>query len=141
MGGFGAIHTALKYPEYFGKMFGLSSALIVNGIKGMKPGTHNDIADYDYYEQIFGDLDQLEESENNPEYIVNKRLKKGEKIQPIFMACGSEDFLLNENHEFRDFLLKNKVDVTYKESTGIHEWKFWNEYLEPAIEWLLESDK
>ena len=52
MGGFGAIHTALKYPEYFGKMFGLSSALIVNGIKGMKPGSHNDIADYDYYTQI-----------------------------------------------------------------------------------------
>ena len=73
--------------------------------------------------------------------VVAEELKKGEKIQPIFMACGSEDFLLNENHEFRDFLLKNKVDVTYKESTGIHEWKFWNEYLEPAIEWLLESDK
>ena len=53
MGGFGAIHTALKYPERFGKMFGLSSALIVNGIKGMKPGEKNDIADYDYYAQIF----------------------------------------------------------------------------------------
>ena len=129
------------YPEYFGKMFGLSSALIVNGIKGMKPGSHNDIADYDYYTQIFGDLDKLDESENNPEYLVTERLKKEEKIQPIFMACGSEDFLLNENHEFRDFLLKNKVDFTYKESTGIHDWKFWNEYLEPAIEWLLESDK
>ncbi len=138
MGGFGAIHTALKYPEYFGKMFGLSSALIVNGIKGMKPGSHNDIADYDYYTQIFGDLDKLDESENNPEYLVTERLKKEEKIQPIFMACGSEDFLLNENHEFRDFLLKNKVDFTYKESTGIHDWKFWNEYLEPAIQWLIE---
>ena len=138
MGGFGAIHTALKYPERFGKMFGLSSALIVNGIKGMKPGSHNDIADYDYYAQIFGDLDQLEESENNPEYLVTERLKKEEKIQPIFMACGSEDFLLNENHEFRDFLEKKGVDVTYKESTGIHDWKFWNEYLEPAIQWLID---
>ena len=60
------------------------------------------------------------------------------KCLQIFMACGSEDFLLNENHEFRDFLLKNKVDFTYKESTGIHDWKFWNEYLEPAIQWLIE---
>ena len=119
-------------------MFGLSSALIANGIKGMKPFSHNDIADYDYYTQIFGDLDKLDESENNPEYLVTERLKKEEKIQPIFMACGSEDFLLNENHEFRDFLLKNKVDFTYKESTGIHDWKFWNEYLEPAIQWLIE---
>ena len=137
MGGFGAIHTALKYPEHFGKMFGLSSALIVNGIKGMKPGEKNDIADYDYYAQIFGDLDQLEESANNPEYLVAERKKKGGTIQPIFMACGTEDFLLNENREFRDFLVKEGVDVIYRESTGIHEWKFWNEYLEPAIQWLL----
>ena len=57
---------------------------------------------------------------------MTERLKKEEKIQPIFMACGSEDFLLNENHEFRDFLEKKGVDVTYKESTGIHDWKFWN---------------
>lgn len=42
----------------------------------MKPGSHNDIADYDYYTQIFGDLDKLDESENNPEYLVTERLKK-----------------------------------------------------------------
>ena len=69
---------------------------------------------------------------------MTERLKKEEKIQPIFMACGSEDFLLNENHEFRDFLEKKGVDVTYKESAGIHDWKFWNEYLEPAIQWLID---
>ena len=137
MGGFGAIHTALKYPERFGKMFGLSSALIVNGIKSMEPGANDGIADYDYYTQIFGDLTQLDTSEKNPEYLITERLKKGEKIQPIFMACGSEDFLINENHEFRDFLTEKGVDVTYKESTGIHDWKFWNEYLEPAIQWAL----
>lgn len=138
MGGFGAIHTALKYPERFGKMFGLSSALIVNGIKDMKPGTQNDIADYDYYVQTFGDLDKLDTSENNPEYLILQRKEKGDVIQPIFMACGSEDFLLSENHEFRDFLVKEGVDITYKESHGIHDWKFWNEYLEPAIQWLLD---
>lgn len=58
-------------------MFGLSSALIVNGIKDMEPGTNNGIADYDYYTQVFGDLTQLETSEKNPEYLVTERLKKG----------------------------------------------------------------
>lgn len=140
MGGFGAIHTALKYPERFGKMFGLSAALIVNGIKGMQPGSKNDIADYDYYTQIFGDLNQLDESENNPEYLVKERVKKGEMIQPVFLACGSEDFLIEENHEFRDFLTENGVNVTYRESPGIHEWKFWNEYLEPAVRWTLGEE-
>ncbi len=138
MGGFGAIHTGLKYPETFGKMFGLSSALIINTIKGMSPGSKDDIADYDYYERVFGNLAILDTSENNPEYLVVKRKAGGEKIQPIFMACGTEDFLLKQNREFKIFLEKQGVDVTYKESSGTHDWKFWNEYIETAIQWLLK---
>ena len=116
-------------------MFGLSSGLIVNEIKGMEPGSKNDVADYDYYHQVFGNLNQLDKSENNPEFLVSERIKAGDTIQPVYMACGTEDFLLAENHEFRDFLLENKVNVTYKESTGIHDWKFWNAYIEQAIVW------
>ena len=137
MGGFGAIHTALKYPERFGKMFGLSSAMLQNDIKGMKPGEKNEIADYDYYYQVFGDLDQLETSENNPEYLIREKRRKGESVQPIFMACGIEDFIVKENREFRDFLHSQNVDVVYYESKGIHDWTFWNQYLEPAIRWGL----
>ena len=111
---------------------------IIHDIAGMKPGTKTDMADYDYYEGIFGDLEKIEESEHNPEYLVKKLKAEGKEIPPIFMACGTEDFLLKNNRDFRDFLLSEKVDLTYKESAGIHEWKFWNEYLEPAIRWLLD---
>lgn len=139
MGGFGAIHSALAHPENFGKMFGLSSALIVNSIKDVtEEGLVDGIANKEYCERVFGDLTQLDNSDKNPEYLVTLRLAKGEKIQPIFMACGSEDFLVEKNREFRDFLIKNNVDVFYKESPGIHEWKFWNEYIEPAIIWGVE---
>lgn len=137
MGGFGAIHTGLKFPENFGKIFGLSSALIVHNIKDMQPGTCDAIADYDYYERAFGKLDELEASEKNPETLIIHRQEKGETIQPIFMACGNEDFLLKENHIFRDFLTAHNVDFIYKESPGTHDWKFWNEYLETSIQWIL----
>jgi S-formylglutathione hydrolase FrmB len=33
--------------------------------------------------------------------------------------------------------INEKVDVTYIESPGVHNWAFWNEYLEPAIQWML----
>ena len=36
MGGFGAIHTALAYPETFGGVVALSSALIIHDIAGVK---------------------------------------------------------------------------------------------------------
>ena len=140
MGGFGAIHTGLKYPENYGKMFGLSSAFIINSIKDMKPGTKDGLADYDYYVQTFGPLEELEESENNPEYVVKRRIENGEEIQPIFMACGTWDFLLKENRNFYNFLKDCGVQVTYQEAPGVHNWKFWDKHLEPAIQWLLGQE-
>lgn len=137
MGGFGAIHTGLLYPETFDGVFGLSSALITNKIMGKNEGYKDEVADYDYYTAVFGDLNQLADSENNPEYLVKKRLSAGERIPTIFMACGEQDFLIEENRQFHQFLMNNHVEVTYKESEGIHDWKFWNEYIEPAIQNML----
>ena len=64
MGGFGALHTALRYPETFGCALGLSSALIIHDIAGMKPGLPQEgvLADYDYYREVFGDLECVEQS-------------------------------------------------------------------------------
>lgn len=138
MGGFGAIHTGLQYPRTFGKVFAMSSALIVYNIAGMKPGTDNTIADYDYYERIFGNLEELDSSENNPEYLIRKLKQEGSRIPPLFMMCGTEDFLIGENRRFKAFLEQAGIDLTYSESSGIHNWKFWNENLEPAIQWLLK---
>ena len=137
MGGFGSIHTGLKYSDTFGKIFALSSAMIVNELKNQKPGFSNDIADYDYYVTTFGNLDELEESENNPEFLVKKRKAEQRKIPPIFMACGTEDFLLLQNREFHKFLIEEGVEVIYNESEGVHDWRFWNQYLEPALKWAL----
>lgn len=139
MGGFGSIHTGLKYPETFGKIFGLSSALIIHNICGMKPGEVSGFFDYEYYRRTFGDLDRLKDSENNPEYVIDRRIKAGEHIQPIFMACGTEDFLLKENRAFKDFLTERNLDVTYLEDTGKHDWEFWGKCIEPAVKWAVEE--
>ena len=60
MGGFGALHTALQYPETFGKVAALSSALIIHEIAHMQPGGSNEVANYEYYHGCFGDLDRIE---------------------------------------------------------------------------------
>jgi putative tributyrin esterase len=138
MGGFGAIHTGFQYHDTFQKIFALSSALIVHNIENIEPGFQDMIANYEYYSLTFGDLSRLEESENNPEYLVKKLKKEGKKTPPLFMACGTEDILLNENRSFHEFLVNENAEVAYQESTGIHDWKFWNEYLEPAVRWLLK---
>lgn len=128
MGGFGALHTSLAYPENFGKAAALSSALIVHDIAGIKEGYRDDKANYEYYRECFGDLDKVLESENNPETLVKKLKSQGKKLPEIFMACGTEDFLLENNRSFHNFLNENDVMHTYIESAGGHDMKFWDEY-------------
>ncbi len=141
MGGFGAIHTGLAYPETFGKLFALSPALIVYNIEGMKDGSKDEIADYEYYHQVFGDLDNLDDSRNNPEFLVKELKVSGTKIPELFMACGTEDFLLETNRRFHSFLKEQQIsNVYYAESAGTHDWNFWNEYLEPAIAWMVDDN-
>lgn len=138
MGGFGALHTGLRFPETFSGIFALSSALIMHEVSQMKPGSHNGVANYEYYRLVFGEPEELLQSENNPEELVRRIQAAGKEMPKLFMACGTEDFLLKENRQFHEFLEKQAVQVEYRESKGVHDFVFWNEYLEPAVEWLLK---
>lgn len=133
MGGFGALHTAFTYPENFGKTAAMSSALIIHEIAKMKPGDDNGMANYDYYHECFGELETVEESDSNPEVLV-KRLKEKGSIPAIFMSCGTEDFLIENNRQFHSFLQDIDVPHTYFESKGSHDMDFWNEYTEKFVE-------
>ena len=133
MGGFGALHTAFTYPENFGKTAAMSSALIIHEIAKMKPGDDNGMANYAYYRECFGELETVEESDSNPEVLV-KRLKEKGSIPAIFMSCGTEDFLIENNRQFHSFLQDIDVPHTYFESKGSHDMDFWNEYTEKFVE-------
>lgn len=140
MGGFGAIHTALQFNHHFAKVFGLSSALIIHDIENMQPEEQNEVANYEYYRLVFGDLKELSHSSNNPEELIRKHLESKNRIPEIYMACGTEDNLLKNNRAFYEFLKEHNVLCTYQESAGIHDWTFWNQYLEPAIQWMLNEN-
>nr|AGJ83836.1 FAE3 [uncultured bacterium] len=137
MGGFGALRNALQYNQTFGKVFALSSALIIHNIKGMREGDADQIADYAYYRSVFGDLAALEESPANPEYWVRKMAPGC--CPAIYMACGRDDFLIEENRAFKSFLDTQKIPVRYTEDDGEHDWDYWNRHLEPAVRWLLDE--
>ena len=140
MGGFGALHTALAYPEVFGKAIALSSALIQREVAGMKPGFHNDYANYEYYRECFGEPEKVMESTNAPETLVNKILESNGKLPmpEIYMACGTEDFLLENNREMHAFLEERHVPHTYMEWPGYHNMQFWHEGLYRFIPIVME---
>ena len=136
MGGFGALHTGLAYPETFGKITALSSALIVHEVAAMKPGSGNQVANYEYYRECFGDPETLLERDENPEVLIRKLKAAGTPIPEIFMACGTEDFLLENNRQMHAFLNEEKVPHQYYESAGQHDMVFWREYITKAVEWM-----
>lgn len=139
MGGFGALHTGLAYPETFGKIGALSSALIVHEVGHMKPGEGNPVANYDYYRGCFGDTEHVIESRNNPEVLVQELKKAGKKLPGIYMCCGTEDFLIENNREFHQFLEKEEVPHIYKEDPGIHDMVFWSSHIPDILRWMYDE--
>ena len=140
MGGFGALHTDFMFNETFSKILALSSALIQGMIKVLSPEMDNPMANYDYYAWTFGLQNNIdfEASENNPEYLVKKLVEEGKQIPEIYMACGTEDFLIQPNREFKAFLDENKVPVTFFTGPGVHDFVFWRAQLEAGLEWALK---
>lgn len=139
MGGFGALHTALTYPNTFGKTAAISSALIVHDIAHMKPDTDNGIANYAYYHECFGNLDIVEESDSNPEILVKKLIKNRSAVPEIFMSCGIEDFLIENNRQLHDYFNNIGAEHKYYESKGVHDMAFRDEYTVKFIEMMFNE--
>lgn len=139
MGGFGALHTAFAYPETFGKVAALSSALIVHEVAGMSEGQGNATANYEYYRECFGETSEVLNSRNNPEFLIDELQREGKNIPDIFMCCGTEDFLLENNRDLHKFLESRNVSHEYYESKGNHDMIFWSEYAEKAVKWMFEE--
>lgn len=138
MGGFGALHTGLEFHKTFGKIMALSSALILYTVAGKKEDFQDGFGGYEHYRYVFGDLEDVLDRRTNPERIILDLQEAGEEIPEIFMACGTEDFLLENNRRFKKFLDGRQVPHVYYESAGDHNFKFWNPYLETAIEWMVK---
>jgi putative tributyrin esterase len=136
MGGYGAIRNGLKYCENFSHIAALSSALITYNAPDSTEDSPWKFGKRSYYEEVFGDLEKLPESDNDPEGVLKIVKAQGKEIPKIYMACGTEDSLVDLNRRYRDFLLEENVDLTYVEGPGKHDWKFWDTYIEKVIDWL-----
>jgi len=141
MGGYGAVRNGLKYHETFGGIVALSSALIIKGISRIKPGFSDPIADYAYYRRVFGEPGRLIGSDKDPEALAESIKAAGAMFPRVFMACGTDDFLLAENRDFRDFLVSARIEHTYLEDAGGHTYEFWDSYIEKALAWLRDDVK
>lgn len=140
MGGYGAMRNGLKYARTFGYIVSLSAAFITRDF--VKSCTSNGIVGGDYtrgegfFRSIFGNPDTMDGGDTDCKALFDKNLADGIPNPRIYQACGSEDFLLDYNHDFRDFLKSRHADFVYDEGPGVHDFVFWNDYLRTALDWL-----
>lgn len=137
MGGYGAIHTALDHPDRFSACIALSSALIIRGTASAGADPLNSVVPIEKLRDLFGDPGKLLGSDKDPEAQYRKLRKSGADIPLIYMAIGTEDALLEDNRTFRDFLVKEGAPLIYEEGPGVHDWVFWNEYLDRGLSRVL----
>ena len=136
MGGYGALRNGLKYHDTFGSIVALSSALWIKEMHTWPEESPMPFSTRRFAQECFGDLDQVLESDKNPEYLIRQLKASGADIPNIYMACGKDDPLLAQNEDFHSFLMQNNVDCTYVTAPGNHEWDFWNSQIQAAIDWL-----
>lgn len=137
MGGYGALRTGLKYNETFGAVAGMSSAfLVVDRAVNFTNDTPSIRGRRSYFESVFGNLEKLPNSDNDPKHLITELKQKSAKIPSIYLCCGTEDVLIAPNRNYHNFLNENDIPHTYIESKGEHNWAFWNEHIARILDWL-----
>lgn len=135
MGGFGALRNGLKYHDTFSRIIALSSAVHI-----FEDPEHLHSRNVAYEESCFGDMKLAMHSDKNPRVIVRNLVEEQKQhavlIPDIFMACGTEDSLLEFNRSYRDMFREAGINVTYYEGPGAHTWDFWDEQIRRALDWL-----
>ena len=132
MGGYGAICNGLKYYENFSKIGMISPALITDDIVNYADD-NNVLRSRDFYESIFGNLDELKGSNMDPKYLI----ENCPSIPDIYMACGIDDFLFEKTADFYRFLNSKNIDATFVGDEGEHNWEFCDKYVKEFIKTLV----
>ena len=134
MGGYGALKCALSKPDQYGFCGAFSPPYLF--LKDyLDYQRDNGIVELEDYKAIFG-----EDLVWKPEYEIMELVKKTEtKVNKpvIYTTCGTEDFLHDFNVQFSERMKESKMDYTYEEWPGKHNWYFFNESLNRALKKFL----
>jgi len=116
MGSFGAFHYMLTKPAMFASVSSLSGCFSIDD------GTESD-----WKTPVFGTLKSHPESYEavNPFPRIKKYAEQKVKLPPVYLHCGTEDVLMDDNIKMNAFLIENGYSSSLEKSPGKHEWKFW----------------
>ncbi len=122
MGGYGALKWALHHPERFAAVASLSGAVDVRTLLPERPEIYRRV-----FDERLGPDDILED-------LLQRR--RSVALPPMFVGCGTEDPLYDENVRFADQAIAAGVDVHTDFRPGAHEWAVWDATIAAVLAWL-----
>jgi S-formylglutathione hydrolase FrmB len=137
MGGYGAFKWALRQPDRFAAAASLSGALDM--ARRGEPGRRH--ADPEVVDRVFGnravagtgdDLFWLLDQAN----LLDQASRSATSLPALYMCCGTEDVLYEENVRFRDACRDKGVPLTTDLGPGQHEWGYWDAKIQEVLAWL-----
>jgi putative tributyrin esterase len=124
MGGYGAMKFGLKYPHLFGSVAAHSGVLDIR--ESIRIRRWADVCDRVYPKGPARADDCFHLARGVAKLTPAKRPQ-------IRFDCGTDDFLIQQNRDFRAHLLKLKLPHEYQEFPGAHTWDYWDLHVQEAL--------
>ncbi|TCC00375.1 esterase family protein [Micromonospora zingiberis] len=133
MGGYGAMKWALREPDRFAAAASLSGALDLAARAGHP--THP--IDARVWHTAFGDR-PVAGTDDDPLALLDRA---GTAVPPLYVACGTEDFLYEDNVRFVEAARAKGLPLTVDFSPGEHDWAYWDAKIADVLAWLPLPDR
>ena len=130
MGGYGSIKFGLKYPDKFALVGSFSGALkAADYTEKSYPGAIGKSV-----EHIYGPVGSPVRKANDIFELLRSRSADPTKKLPfIYLDCGTEDFLFQDNRDFVSLLIEKKVPHEYRQLPGAHTWQYWDRQVQEFL--------
>jgi putative tributyrin esterase len=134
MGGYGALKWALRQPDRFAAAASLSGAVNVAGLRTQRVRPE----DPRMFDRVFGDR-AVADGPDDLLWLLDHADPAG--LPPLYVCCGTEDALIDDNRTFEDRARAAGVALTTDFGPGEHDWAYWDATIQDVLAWLpLESD-
>jgi len=132
MGGYGAMKLGLACPEKFSVAASLSGALDIIGRLSLDDDDSESDGEFAF---LFNN--SYETRQQIDLFALAENLNKSNQPKPrIYIWCGTEDFLYEDNVKFKNYLKTTDFDYKYEESPGDHSWGYWDEKIQTVLKFI-----
>jgi S-formylglutathione hydrolase FrmB len=135
MGGYGAAFLGLKHWRTYAAIGAFSGALGIAHAMPDSPANADAARRTAKMMAPFGAPGSAERAARDPFALL-------EKVPPaslpmMYIACGGQDFLLEQNRAFVELLAKKNLPYEYREvSPRVHAWDFWDDQVRIFLEMI-----